>query len=60
MIFEVVAVVVRQYSLKNNCLWQMFLGANGKWPRGVILPRFFIITHTDSVTQSIQSVSSLV
>ena len=59
MIFEVVAVVIRQYSLKN-CLWQMFLGANGKWPRGVILPCFFIITHTDSVTQSIQSVSSLV
>ena len=29
MVFEVVAVMVRQYDLRN-CLWQMFLGANGK------------------------------
>ena len=29
MMFEAVAVVIRQYALKN-CLWQMFLGVNGK------------------------------
>ena len=28
-VFEVVAVVIRQYALKN-CLWQMLLGADGK------------------------------
>ena len=28
MVFEMVAVVIRQYALKK-CLWQMFLGANG-------------------------------
>ena len=29
MVFEEVAVVIRQYALKN-CLWQMVLGANVK------------------------------
>ena len=29
MVFEVVAVVIRQCALKN-CSWQMFLGANGE------------------------------
>ena len=29
IVFEVFAVVIRQYAL-NNCLWYMPLGANGK------------------------------
>ena len=29
MVFDGVAVVIKQYPLKN-CLWQMALGANGK------------------------------
>ena len=29
IVFEVVAIVIRQYALKN-CLWYMFSGANGK------------------------------
>ena len=52
MMFEVVAVVIRQCALKN-CLWQMILGC--EWgekgsERGVVLPSFFIMKHLDSVT----------
>ena len=58
MVYEVVAVVTRQYALKN-CLWQMSLGAKGKGPWGSGHSGFFIMTHIGSVTQNIRLVSSI-
>ena len=58
VVFEVVAVLIRQYALVN-CLWQMSLGAKEKWPCGGGQSFFFIMTHIESVTQNIQLGSSL-
>ena len=56
MVFEVVAVMIRQSVLKNN-LWQMFLGC--EWGIGEkgsdhevwsFFLSFFLMTHMNSVT----------
>ena len=58
MTFEVIAVVIRQYTLRN-CLREISFGTKGKQLCGGGSSCFIIMTHINGVARNIQIFSSL-